>query len=155
MDHCTAHCRRHRSCDPALHAPKAHRSGCETGNPRDCREHRKRLLAPFDGLIAEITGELFEYVTPSPVGVPTPPAVDIVDNACFYVTAPIDKVDAGDIRVGMTARITMDAFADRSFKGKVRRIADYVLDLEKQARTVDVEVVFSNQGDPIEALRAE
>lgn len=108
---------------------------------------RTRLLAPFDGVIAEINGELFEYVTPSPVGVPTPPAVDIIDNACFYVTAPIDEVDAGGIRVGMTARITMDAFSDRSFNGKVRRIADYVLDLEKQARTVDVEAVFSNPGD--------
>jgi HlyD family secretion protein len=108
---------------------------------------RTRLLAPFDGVIAEINGELFEYVTPSPVGVPTPPAVDIIDNACFYVTAPIDEVDAGGIRVGMTARITMDAFANRSFNGKVRRIADYVLDLEKQARTVDVEVEFSKPGD--------
>lgn len=108
---------------------------------------RTRLLAPFDGVIAEINGELFEYVTPSPVGVPTPPAVDIIDNACFYVTAPIDEVDAGGIRVGMTARITMDAFSDRSFKGKVRRIADYVLDLEKQARTVDVEADFSNPED--------
>ncbi len=108
---------------------------------------RTRLLAPFDGVIAEINGELFEYVTPSPVGVPTPPAVDIIDNACFYVTAPMDEVDAGGIRVGMTARITMDAFSDRSFNGKVRRIADYVLDLEKQARTVDVEVVFSNPED--------
>jgi HlyD family secretion protein len=108
---------------------------------------RTRLLAPFDGVIAEINGELFEYVTPSPVGVPIPPAVDIIDNACFYVTAPIDEVDAGGIRVGMTARITMDAFANRSFNGKVRRIADYVLDLEKQARTVDVEVVFSKPGD--------
>jgi HlyD family secretion protein len=108
---------------------------------------RTRLLAPFDGVIAEINGELFEYVTPSPVGVPTPPAVDIIDNACFYVTAPIDEVDAGGIRVGMTARITMDAFSDRSFNGKVRRIADYVLDLEKQARTVDVEAVFSNPED--------
>jgi len=108
---------------------------------------RTRLLAPFDGVIAEINGELFEYVTPSPVGVPTPPAVDIIDNACFYVTAPIDEVDAGGISVGMSARITMDAFSDRSFNGKVRRIADYVLDLEKQARTVDVEVIFSNPGD--------
>jgi HlyD family secretion protein len=108
---------------------------------------RTRLLAPFDGVIAEINGELFEYVTPSPVGVPIPPAVDIIDHACFYVTAPIDEVDAGGIRVGMTARITMDAFADRSFNGKVRRIADYVLDLEKQARTVDVEVEFSKPGD--------
>jgi HlyD family secretion protein len=36
----------------------------------------------------------------------------------------------------------MDAFKDRVFQGKVRRIADYVLDIEKQARTVDVEVAF-------------
>ena len=108
---------------------------------------RTRLLAPFDGVIAEINGELYEYVTPSPVGIPTPPAVDVIDNSCFYVTAPIDEVDAGGIRVGMPARITMDAFKDKRFDGKVRRIADYVLDLEKQARTVDVEVEFINPGD--------
>ena len=114
---------------------------------------RTRLIAPFDGVIAEINGELYEYVTPSPVGIPTPPAVDIIDNSCFYVTAPIDEVDAGGIRVGMPARISMDAFADRRFEGKVRRIADYVLDLEKQARTVDVEVEFNNAGD-IEYLLA-
>ncbi len=105
---------------------------------------RTRLTAPFDGVIAEINGERFEFVTPSPVGVATPPAVDILDNHCFYVTAPIDEVDAADIRVGMPARITMDAFKDRVFRGKVRRIADYVLDMEKQARTVDVEVAFIN-----------
>jgi HlyD family secretion protein len=108
---------------------------------------RTRLLAPFDGVIAEINGELYEYVTPSPVGIPTPPAVDVIDNSCFYVTAPIDEVDAGGIRVDMPARITMDAFKDKRFDGKVRRIADYVLDLEKQARTVDVEVEFINHGD--------
>jgi HlyD family secretion protein len=106
---------------------------------------RTRLTAPFDGVVAEINGELFEYVTPSPVGIPTPPAVDIIDNSCFYVSAPIDEVDAAGIRVGMPARITLDAFRDRQFSATVRRIADYVLDVEKQARTVDVEVVFSQQ----------
>ncbi|MBU4208918.1 MAG: efflux RND transporter periplasmic adaptor subunit, partial [Proteobacteria bacterium] len=40
-----------------------------------------------------------------------------------------------------------DAFGNQSFEGKVRRIAAYVLDLEKQARTVDVEVEFINQKD--------
>ena len=103
---------------------------------------RTRLLAPFDGVIAEINGERFEFVTPSPLGVATPPVVDIIDNACFYVTAPIDEVDAADIQVGMPSRITMDAFRDEHFAGRVRRIADYVLDVEKQARTVDVEAVF-------------
>jgi HlyD family secretion protein len=108
---------------------------------------RTRLTAPFDGVVAEINGELFEYVTPSPVGIPTPPAVDLVDNACFYVTAPIDEVDAAAIRMGMPVRITMDAFGDRRFAGRVRRIADYVLDVEKQARTVDVEVAFDDPED--------
>ncbi len=108
---------------------------------------RTQLLAPFDGVIAEITGELFEFVTPSPIGIPTPPAVDIIDNACFYVAAPIDEVDAAGIQVGMPARITMDAFRDSHFQGRVRRIADYVLDIEKQARTVEVEVAFDNNAD--------
>jgi HlyD family secretion protein len=103
---------------------------------------RTRLLAPFDGVIAEINGERFEFVTPSPLGVPTPPVVDIIENDCFYVTAPIDEVDAADIRVGMPVRISMDAFRSDTFDGRVRRIADYVLDVEKQARTVDVEAVF-------------
>ena len=103
---------------------------------------RTRLFAPFDGVIAEINGERFEFVTPSPLGVATPPVVDIIENACFYVTAPIDEVDAAAIRVGMPARTRMDAFREEIFPGRVRRIADYVLDIEKQARTVDVEAVF-------------
>jgi HlyD family secretion protein len=73
--------------------------------------------------------------------------VDIIDNACFYVTAPIDEVDAAAIRVGMAANITLDAFREKHFEGQVRRIADYVLDIEKQARTVDVEVAFSEPED--------
>jgi HlyD family secretion protein len=108
---------------------------------------RTRLTAPFDGVVAEINGELFEYVTPSPLGVATPPVVDIIGSNCFYVIAPIDEVDAADIRVNMPARISMDAFGARRFDGRVRRIADYVLDVEKQARTVDVEVSFTNPQD--------
>jgi len=108
---------------------------------------RTLLFAPFDGVIADISGELNEYVTPSPPGIPTPPVVDLIDDSCFYVKAPIDEVDAPPLRRGMTARITMDAFPDREFPGRVRRIADYVLDIEKQARTVGVEVDFSRPED--------
>lgn len=35
------------------------------------------LYAPFDGMVAEITGELGEYTTPSPTGIAMPPAIDI------------------------------------------------------------------------------
>jgi len=104
---------------------------------------RTLLRAPFAGVVAEITGEVGEYVTPSPPGIPTPPAVDLIDYSCVYVSAPIDEVDAPAIQVAMPVRITLDAFADRIFPGRVRRIAPYVLDLEKQARTVEVEVDFT------------
>ena len=114
---------------------------------------RTRLTAPFNGTVAEINGELFEYVTPSPLGVATPPVVDIIGSNCFYVISPIDEVDAAVIRAQMPARITMDAFGTRQFDGRVRRIADYVLDVEKQARTVDVEISFDNPSD-IENLLA-
>ena len=108
---------------------------------------KTRLIAPFDGVVAEINGELNEYVTPSPVGIATPPAIDLIANRCFYLTAPIDEVDVAGISVGQHARVTLDAFGEHRFQGSVRRIADYVLDVEKQARTVDVEVEFVNPED--------
>ncbi len=108
---------------------------------------RTRLVAPFDGVVAKIEGELNEYVTPSPVGVPTPPAVDLIENNCYYVSAPIDEVDAAEVRVGMETRISLDAFRDKTFAGTVRRISPYVLDVEKQARTVDIEAAFSKKED--------
>ncbi len=98
------------------------------------------LRAPFAGIVAEINGEPGEYVTPSPPGVPTPPAVDLIDDSCLYVTAPIDEVDAAALRTGLPARVTLDAFRGRNFPAKVTRIAPYVQEFEKQARTVDVDI---------------
>ncbi len=105
---------------------------------------RTILRAPFDGVIAEINGEVGEFVTPSPVGIPTPPTVDVVDTSCLYISAPIDEVDAPAVRTGQKAQITLDAFPGRKFPGFVRRVAPYVLDVEKQARTVEVEAEIEN-----------
>jgi len=108
---------------------------------------RTLLRAPFAGTVAEVNGELGEFVTPSPIGVPTLPAVDLIDDRCLYITAPIDEVDAPAVHRGLPARVSLDAFPGRVFLGKVRRVAPYVLDREKQARTVDVEVDLQASGD--------
>jgi HlyD family secretion protein len=109
---------------------------------------RTVLRAPFAGIVAEVNGEVGEFLTPSPPGIPTLPAVDLIDASCLYVSAPIDEVDAAKLKVGMTGRISLDAYRGRQFKGHVRRIAPYVLALEKQARTVEIEVEFD---EPAEA----
>jgi HlyD family secretion protein len=103
---------------------------------------RVALYAPFDGTVAKIVGELGEYSTPSPPGVPTPPAIDLIDDSCLYVKAPMDEVDAPKIAVGQPVRVTLDALPGKVIPGKVRRVAPYVSAVEKQARTVDVEVDF-------------
>ncbi|MGI9329223.1 MAG: efflux RND transporter periplasmic adaptor subunit [Gammaproteobacteria bacterium] len=108
---------------------------------------RTILRAPFDGVVAEINGELGEFVTPSPLGVATPPTVDLIDDACLYISAPIDEVDAPAVREGQPAFVTMDAFPDKRFAGVVRRVAPYVLDQEKQARTVEIEVEITDRGN--------
>lgn len=108
---------------------------------------RTILRAPFAGTVAEVNAELGEYVTPSPPGIPTLPAVDLADTSCLYISAPIDEVDAPAIKVGMPACVTLDAFVDRRCNGEVRRVAPYVLEQEKQARTVEVEVELTNPAD--------
>ena len=107
---------------------------------------RTVLRAPFAGIVAEVNGELGEFLTPSPPGIPTLPAVDLIDDSCLFVSAPIDEVDAAQLKVGMAGRVTLDAYRGQHFAGRVRRIAPYVLAVEKQARTVEVEVEFDQPG---------
>jgi HlyD family secretion protein len=140
--------------DRAITAAQAGRANCEAARASarvsaaqiglaQAELERTRLIAPFAGIVAEVSGELNEYVTPSPPGIPTPPAVDLIDDACFYISAPIDEVDAAKVRLGLDARVNLDAFGEQALAGSVRRIAPYVLDQEKQARTVEVEVVIA------------
>jgi HlyD family secretion protein len=108
---------------------------------------RTRLVAPFSGVVAQLNGNTGEYVTPSPPGIATRPVIDLIGSSCFHVNAPIDEVDAARIKLGMPVRITLDAFNERIFEGRVRRIAPFVLDLEREARTVSVEVDFVTPED--------
>jgi len=113
---------------------------------------RTLIRAPFDGTVAEINAELGEYVTPSPPGIPTLPPIDLLDISCLYVSAPIDEVDAPLVKEGMSACVSLDAFAEKRCSGIVSRVAPYVLEKEKQARTVEVEVKLSDKKDLQELL---
>jgi HlyD family secretion protein len=105
---------------------------------------RTVIIAPFNGTIARINGELGEISTPSPTGVAIPPAIELIDDSCLYVKAPMDEVDAPKIQPGQPVRISVEAIRNKRFDGRVRRVAPYITTLEKQARTVDVDIDFVN-----------
>jgi len=142
---------------------KASSAACEGGVAREAQAQaslelaeaileQTYLTAPFNGKVAEVTGEVGEFSTPSPPGVPTPPAIDLLTDDCHYISAPIDEVDAAKIIEGMPARVTMDSFRERVFPATVRRVSSYVLDYEKQARTVEVEANLAALEDDIALL---
>ena len=144
--------------DQAESEAKARQAGCDSARAQvqeasarigasRADTSRTVVKAPFDGIVAEVNGEVGEYLTPSPPGIPTLPAIDLIDDSCLYVSAPIDEVDAAQLKVGMGGRISLDAYRGKHFTGKLRRIAPYVLALEKQARTVEVEVEFDGADD--------
>jgi HlyD family secretion protein len=138
---------------------QARRAGCDAAkadvlqtqarvNATRVEQNRTVLYAPFAGTVAKIVGEVGEYSTPSPPGVPTPPAIDLIDDTCLYVRAPMDEVDAPKISAGQTVRISFDALPKQSFPGKVKRVAPYVSAVEKQARTVDIEATLDTDKSP-------
>jgi HlyD family secretion protein len=149
--------------DKSVTSSKSQRAGCRAAQQAievaeaqvvvsEAAVRRTLVLAPFDGTVAEVNAELGEFVTPSPPGIPTLPPIDLLDVSCLTVSAPIDEVDAASIRAGMSACVSLDAFPDKRCSGIVTRVAPYVLEKEKQARTVEVEVTLKDPKDLAELL---
>ena len=103
------------------------------------------LYAPFDAVIADMDIELGEWTTPSPPGVPMPAILDLIDPSAIYVSAPMDEVDSARILPSQQVRITLDPYPDKHFPGHVKRVAPYVLDVEEQNRTVEIDVEFTDK----------
>ncbi len=103
------------------------------------------LKAPFDGVVADVTTELGEWITPSPPGLPIPPVIVLLDTDSIYVSAPMDEVDVGKVRAGQTVRITLDAYPGRALSGRVTRVASYVTDTQEQNRTFEIEAEFDDR----------
>ncbi len=102
------------------------------------------ITAPFDGVVAEVNTEVGEWITPSPPGMQIPPIIDVLDPSSLYIAAPIDEMDADQVVAGQLVRITVDSHRDRSFGGRIVRVAPYVVDSFEQNRTVEVEAEFDD-----------
>lgn len=102
------------------------------------------LRAPFDGVVAEISAEVGEWVTPSPPAIPIPPVLELFDPDALYISVPLDEADVGRVKTGQPVRVTFDAFPGKSFAGSISRVASYVLDRVEQNRTFEIEVELSD-----------
>lgn len=106
------------------------------------------IAAPFDGVVLDVSTEIGEWISPSPPGVPIPSVLDVIDPEALYLSAPIDEADLARVRVGLPARMTLDAFRGRSFKGKLTYVSSFVETRQEQNRTLRVEAEFEESSLP-------
>jgi HlyD family secretion protein len=101
------------------------------------------IIAPFDGIVLDVTTEVGEWISPSPPGVFIPPVVDLIDPTTLYVEAPLDEADVAKVALDLPVRITMDAFRGQSFAGTLTYTSSFVETSQEQNRTLTVEAEFA------------
>jgi RND family efflux transporter MFP subunit len=96
------------------------------------------IRAPFTGTVLRKEAEVGEVVAPSVGGGLTRGAVvTMADLTTLEVDVDVNEAYIGRITTGQAARITLDAYPDTSFTGRVRQV---VPTADRQRATVQVKV---------------
>uniref|UniRef100_A0A831UD68 Efflux RND transporter periplasmic adaptor subunit n=1 Tax=Geobacter metallireducens TaxID=28232 RepID=A0A831UD68_GEOME len=111
-------------------------------SPSDLKgeNHRKPLLpvrSPISGIITEkhaIVGELAD---------PSKSLFTVADLSSVWVLVDIHEKDLAKVRRGQAATVTVGAFPDQKFRGRVTYLADLV---DEATRTVKARVEVANPG---------
>src|SRR5690242_17297457 len=98
-----------------------------------------RVRAPFDGTILRKDAEVGEIVAPSSAGggLTRTAIVTMADLGTLDVEVDVNEAYIAQIVNGQNARITLDAYPDTSFAGRVRQV---VPTADRQKATVQVKV---------------
>ncbi len=92
-----------------------------------------QLKAPISGFVANRTADIGDLAKPDA------PLMQIVDLEKVRTTVHIIEKDYRKVAVGQKATVTVDAYPQQTFHGKVTRIAP-VLDQETRTASVQIEI---------------
>jgi len=83
-----------------------------------------RIESPIDGLVTRRAIEQGEMVVIGTMNNPGTVMLTIADMSVIEAEVEVDETDIPSIRMGQTAKITIDAMPDKSFAGKVTEIGN-------------------------------
>lgn len=84
------------------------------------------ILAPFDGIVTQRFATIGAFVTPTTSASNTASATSssiIALATGLEVVAKVPEVDLGQLELGQSVEVVADAYPDKVFEGKVKRIA--------------------------------
>ncbi len=98
------------------------------------------VYAPISGYVAERTADLGEYISPN---TPNAKIATIVRTAVLRLKIDVPEQSIGKIAVGQNISAQVSAYPDRSFAGRIVRVAPT---LNTASRTLNVEAEIENVG---------
>lgn len=109
------------------------------------------ITSPMDGVILSRDVEIGDAVSSILVlGSTATLVMTIGDTTQVYVQGKVDEADIGKVYLGQAARIKVESFKDKTFAGKVTKIAP--LGVEKDnVTTFEVRVSIDNPGGELKA----
>lgn len=97
---------------------------------------RAVLRAPFAGTVMVTSVEEGE------VSAPGAPLLQLADTTELHVDADLDEADLGRMREGLDVEVTLDAFPDERFRGRVSEIAPSVTRDLRGNRSIAIKVTL-------------
>jgi HlyD family secretion protein len=109
------------------------------------------VTSPMDGIILSRDVEIGDAVSSILVlGSTATLVMTVGDTTQVYVQGKVDESDIGKVYLGQAARIKVESFKDKTFQGKVTKIAP--LGVEKDnVTTFEVRVSIDNPGGELKA----
>lgn len=108
------------------------------------------IVSPIEGVVLTRDREVGDAVSSIlNLGSAATLILTLGDTSTVYVKGKVDEADVGKIHVGLPARITVESFPDRTFRGTVTKIAPMGVEKDN-VTTFEVRVSIAN---PTGALR--
>jgi len=100
------------------------------------------IRSPISGTVLQLAQQEGETIA---AGLSAPTVIIVANLDRLQVEAFVDETDIGQVRLGQPARVTVDAYPDRPFPGRVQKIASGAT-MQQNVVTYDVTIALENPG---------
>ena len=124
----------------------------EAGLKSALEDLKKTVYAsPIDGVVTSMRVEEGEVAIVGTMNNPGTVLMSIADLSVMEVEVEVDETDIINVKLGQEAKVKIDAFPDRVFKGKVTEIGSSALDKSslgaQESRDFKVVITLDNTGE--------
>lgn len=96
------------------------------------------LISPISGVVTQAIKVAGQNI------VTTDLIAQVVDTSSIYFDTDVDEADIGQIKIGQTAEISLDAYPNSTFKGSVEQILPQTKTISSGATVVTVRIRMTN-----------